>query len=74
MKLVVMKKGGEAGEVAINVDKVTHIRSAAGPFTDVWFGDHRVAVEGSFRQVVAALSGAMPPAEAAPDKNWRVMR
>jgi hypothetical protein len=74
MKLVVMKKGGEAGEVAINVDKVTHIRSAAGPFTDVWFGDHRVAVEGSFRQVVAALSGATPPAEAAPDKNWRVMR
>lgn len=74
MKLVVMKKGGEAGEVAINVDRVTHIRSAAGPFTDVWFGDHRVAVEGSFRHVVAVLSGAETPAEAMPDKNWRVMR
>ena len=74
MKLVVMKKGGEPGEVAINADRVTHIRSAAGPFTDVWFGDHRVAVEGSFRQVVAALSGELPPAETPPEKNWRVVR
>ena len=69
-----MKKGGEPGEVAINTDRVTHVRSATGPFTDVWFGDHRVAVEGSFRQVVAALSGEQPPAETPPDKNWRLVR
>ena len=74
MKLVVLKKGGEAGEVAINAERVTHVRSAAGPYTDIWFGDHRVAVEGSFRQIVSALSGEQPPAETPPDKNWRVMR
>ena len=57
MKLVVMKKGGEPGDVAINPDLVTHVRTASGPFTDVYFGDLRVAVEGTFAQVVARLSG-----------------
>ncbi|MFL6843436.1 MAG: hypothetical protein ACJ8ER_00980 [Allosphingosinicella sp.] len=71
MKLIVMKKGGEPGEVAINPDRVTHVRAASGPFTDIYFGEHRVAVEGSFAQVVARLSGAAEAAaEAAPSKNW----
>ena len=74
MKLIVMKKGGEPGEVAINVDRVTHVRSAAGPYTDIWFGDQRVAVEGGFRQVVAMLAGPDPTVESTPDKNWRIMR
>ncbi len=75
MNLIVMKKGGEPGEVAINVDRVTHVRSAAGPFTDIYFGEHRVAVEGSFRQVVDRLAGLdSAPAEPVPDKNWRLMR
>jgi hypothetical protein len=70
-----MKKGGEPGEVAINPDRVTHVRSAAGPYTDIYFGEHRVAVEGSFRQVVDRLADLdAAPAEPAPDKNWRLMR
>ena len=74
MKLVVMKRGGEPGEIAINVDRVTHVRSAAGPFTDIYFGEHRVAVEGTFRQVVDRLSGHEAQPEPAPDKNWRLVR
>ena len=74
MKLVVLKKGGEAGEVAINPDLVTHVRSAAGPFTDVWFGAHRVSVEGSFRSVVAALSAEFPTEALGPEKNFRITR
>ncbi len=74
MKLIVMKRGGEPGEVAINTDRVTHVRSAVGPFTDIYFGEHRVAVEGTFRQVVDRLAGMDVPAEPAPDKNWRLMR
>jgi hypothetical protein len=70
-----MKKGGEPGEVAINADRVTHVRSAAGPYTDIYFGEHRVAVEGSFRQIVDRLAGLdASAAEAMPDKNWRLMR
>ena len=71
MKLIVMKKAGEPGEVAINPDKVTHVRTASGPFTDIYFGEHRVAVEGTFAQVVARLSGQAEGAEtgAAP-KSW----
>lgn len=56
MRLVIMKKGGETGEVAINPEQITHIRSMPGPYTDIYFKDHRVAVEGSFRQVIDALS------------------
>jgi hypothetical protein len=74
VKFVIVRKGGEPGEVAINIDRVTHVRSAAGPYTDIWFGDHRVAVEGSFRQIVALLSGEGAPAEPAQDKNWRITR
>jgi hypothetical protein len=74
LKLVVLKKGGEAGEVAINPDLVTHIRSAAGPFTDVWFGAHRISVEGSFRSVVSALSAECPSEAPGPAKNFQIMR
>ena len=54
-KLVVMKKGG-GGRVAINPDQVTHVRSATGAFTDVFFNGQQVAVEGTFEEVVALLS------------------
>jgi hypothetical protein len=54
-KLVMMKKGG-GGRVAINPEQVTHIRSATGAFTDVFFNGHQVAVEGTFEEVVALLS------------------
>jgi len=58
-KLVVMRKGG-GGKVAINPEQVTHVRSAAGAFTDIFFDGHQVAVEGTFEEVVARLSGADP--------------
>ena len=54
-KLVVMKKGG-GGRVAINPEQVTHVRSAAGAFTDVFFDGQQVAVEGTFEEVVTLLS------------------
>ncbi|HMG47869.1 MAG TPA: hypothetical protein VK614_10455 [Allosphingosinicella sp.] len=54
-KLVVFKKGG-GGKVAINPEQVTHVRSAAGAFTDVFMGSQQVAVEGSFEEIVALLS------------------
>ena len=58
-KLVVMRKGG-GGKVAINPDLVTHVRSAAGAFTDIFFEGQQVAVEGTFDEVVARLSGRDP--------------
>jgi hypothetical protein len=70
VKLIVMKKGGEPGEVAINPDRVTHVRAASGPFTDIYFGEHRVAVEGTFAQVVARLTGQDELADAPPAKSW----
>lgn len=70
MKLIVMKKGGEPGNVAINPDKVTHVRTASGPFTDIYFGEHRVAVEGTFAQVVARLTGQAEAEEGASAKSW----
>lgn len=71
VKLVIMSKGGEPGEVAINPALVTHVRSVSGPFTDIYFGEHRVAVEGAFRLVVARLSDDQGAIGAAtPDRNW----
>jgi urease alpha subunit len=71
LKLIVMKKGGEAGDVAINPDLVTHVRMVSGPYTDVYFGEHRVAVEGSFQQVVAKLTGGDAPPEPPPQvRAW----
>lgn len=70
MKLIIMKKGGEPGDVAINPDRVTHVRTASGPFTDIYFGEHRVAVEGTFAQVVARLNGQSEIPEAPAAKSW----
>jgi hypothetical protein len=58
VKFVVMRSGGEPGEVAINAELVTHVRSASGPFTDVYFREHRVAVHGSFADTVKRLEYA----------------
>jgi hypothetical protein len=52
-----MRKGG-GGKVAVNPDLVTHVRSAAGAFTDIFFDGQQVAVEGTFEEVVARLSGS----------------
>jgi hypothetical protein len=70
VKLIVMKKGGEPGQVAINPDKVTHVRTASGPFTDIYFGEHRVAVEGTFAQVVSRLTGQAEEVDPTAAKNW----
>lgn len=64
-KLLVMRKGG-GGKVAINPELVTHVRSANGAFTDVFFDGQQVAVEGSFEDVVRQLSAAERRAPAAP--------
>jgi hypothetical protein len=50
-----MRKGG-GGKVAVNPDLVTHVRSANGAFTDIFFEGQQVAVEGTFDEVVARLS------------------
>ena len=56
-RLIVMRKGG-GGKVAINPELVTHVRSANGAFTDIFFEGQQVAVEGTFEEVVARLSAA----------------
>jgi hypothetical protein len=65
---VVMKRGGQPGNIAINSDRVTYVCSSSGPFTDIHFAEHKVAVEGTLDQVVARLSGEsmMQPAV----KSW----
>ena len=66
-RFVLMKKGG-GGKVAINPERVTYIRSAAGAFTDIFFEGQQVAVEGTFEEVVtccpsgATSTGANPTA------------
>ena len=50
-----MKKGGQPGKVAVNPELVTEVRSSSGPFTDIYFGAHYVAVEGTFDHVIALL-------------------
>jgi hypothetical protein len=72
VKLVIMKKGGESGEIAINPDMVTHVRQTPGQFTDVYFGETRIAVEGTFRQVVEKLSGAGATGQVQPGtaRSW----
>lgn len=70
MKLIILKKGGEPGDVAINPDRVTHVRAASGPFTDIYFGEHRVTVEGPFPQVVARLTGQAEVSDPSAAKNW----
>ena len=74
MKLVILKKGGESVEVAINPALITDVRSTAGQFTEIHFGEHRVTVEGSFRQIVEKLraedgaTGASGAPE--PGRSW----
>lgn len=66
MKLVIMKRGGQRGEVAVNVDRITYVAATPGPFTDIYFGDFHVTVEGTFQQVCARLSAeaaVVPPAQ-----------
>jgi hypothetical protein len=74
VKLVIMKRGGQRGDVAVNVDRVTYVASTPGPFTDIYFGDYHVTVEGTFQQVCARLSAqtsaAPPPVEGSPPRNW----
>jgi hypothetical protein len=53
-RLIVMRKGG-GGKVAVNPELVTHVRSANGAFTDIFFDTQQVAVEGTFEEVVARL-------------------
>ena len=72
-RLVVLKKGGEPGDVAINPELVTHVRTSSGPFTDIYFGEVRVAVEGTFQQVVARLTGQAEPAAPAA-RHWMPVR
>jgi hypothetical protein len=57
MPLVQFKRGGQPGNIAINSELVTYVCSSSSPFTDIHFGEHKVAVEGTLDQVVAKLSG-----------------
>lgn len=75
MKLVIMKRGGQRGELAVNVDRITYVAATPGPYTDIYFGDYHVTVEGTFHQVCARLNSEMPTAAAAaPEggspRNW----
>ena len=65
-----MKKGGEPGEIAINPDLVTYVRQTPGQFTDIYFGEVRVAVEGTFRQVVDKLTGAGSDGDQGRTRQW----
>jgi hypothetical protein len=71
VQLVVFKKAGEPGKVAINPALVTHLRSGPGNFVDLYFGDVKVAVEGTFEGVVNTLCGAeVARRERDPAKDW----
>jgi hypothetical protein len=69
-----MKRGGQRGEVAVNVDRITYVAATPGPFTDIYFGDFHVTVEGTFHQVCARLSCEAPVAGSAPEggvpRSW----
>ncbi len=66
MRFVTFKRGGQPGRVAINAALVTDVRSSMGPYTDIFMGEHLVAVEGAFEQVVAKLAGEPELNSAAP--------
>lgn len=70
MRLVVMKRGGQPGNIAINPDLVTYVRSSSGPFTDVHFAEHLVSVEGTFDQVIARLVGETNAPQQPAVRNW----
>ena len=72
-RLVVLDKAGEPGKVAINPDRVTHLRAGPGNFVDVFFGDTKVAVAGTFEYVVNRLCGEeVARRERDPAKEWFV--
>ena len=56
-RFVTFRRGGQPGRVAVNPDLVTDVRSSAGPFTDIFMGDHQVTVDGGFDHVVTLLAG-----------------
>ncbi|HEX5184878.1 MAG TPA: hypothetical protein VFW19_17200 [Allosphingosinicella sp.] len=74
MKLVMMKRGGQRGDLAVNVDRITYVAATPGPYTDIYFADVHVTVEGTFQQVCARLSANGAAAPSAPDsaapRNW----
>ena len=65
-QFVILKRAGESGKVAVNPALVTEVRSSSGPYIDIHFGEHRVAVEGTLQQVVALLSRPTPAQEPPP--------
>jgi hypothetical protein len=69
--MVVFRKAGEPGKVAINPALVTHLRSCPGNFVDLYFGEVKVAVEGAFEDVVNRLSGTeVARRDRDPAKDW----
>jgi hypothetical protein len=69
-RLIVMRKGG-GGKVAVNPALVSHVRSAAGAYTDIFFDGHQIAVEGSFEEVVARLGAPEKRAAEAGESEQR---
>ena len=57
MRYVVLMKAGEPGKIAINPELVTHLRQNPGNFVDLFFGETKVAVAGTFEEVVNKLAG-----------------
>lgn len=71
MRLVIMKKAGEPGKIAVNPDRVTHLRSGPGNFVDLFFGEVKVAVEGTFEDVCNRLCGEQVAVRNRdPSKDW----
>jgi hypothetical protein len=71
MRLVILNKAGEPGKVAINADLVTHLRAGPGNFVDLFFGDTKVAVAGTFEEVASRLSGSqLSHGTRDPAKDW----
>ncbi|MGQ0659682.1 hypothetical protein [Sphingosinicella sp.] len=66
-RFVTFRRGGQPGRVAVNAELVTDVRSSAGPFTDIFMGDHQVTVDGTFDTVLTMLAGAREGDEAQQD-------
>jgi len=56
-QFITFKRGGQPGRVAVNPALVTDVRSSAGPFTDIFMGNHQITVEGAFDHVVTMILG-----------------
>ena len=70
-RFITFKRGGQGGKVGINPELVTDVRSSIGAFTDIFFGEHHITVEGAYEQVVARLSEAPEPrAESGQRQYW----